>query len=81
MRAAFQSDAGMCGDYDSVIGMTKDGAALRFWRKMPGERLSPAEGEATLCGVVLETDDQTGLARRISPLRMGGRLQQAMPDV
>lgn len=79
--SAFQSDAGMCGDYDSVIGMTKDGAALRFWRKMPGERLSPAEGDATICGVLLETDDSTGLARRISPLRMGGRLQQAMPEV
>ncbi|MBN8906689.1 MAG: YmdB family metallophosphoesterase, partial [Rhodospirillales bacterium] len=46
---AFQSDAGMSGDYDSVIGMHKDAAALRFWRKMPGERLGPAEGEATIC--------------------------------
>ena len=76
---AFQSDAGMCGDYDSVIGMTKDNAALRFWRKMPGERLGPAEGEATLCGVFVETDDTTGLARRIAPVRVGGRLSQAMP--
>src|SRR3984885_6059848 len=76
---AFQSDAGMCGDYDSVIGMVKDGAALRFWRKMPGERLGPAEGEATLCGVFVETDDTTGLARRIEPVRIGGRLAQAMP--
>ncbi|MGE0222046.1 MAG: YmdB family metallophosphoesterase [Acetobacteraceae bacterium] len=77
--SAFQSDAGMCGDYDSVIGMAKDGAALRFWRKMPGERLAPAEGEATLCGVFLETDDTTGLAVRIAPVRMGGRLAPAMP--
>jgi metallophosphoesterase (TIGR00282 family) len=77
---AFQSDAGMCGDYDSVIGMTKDNAALRFWRKMPGERLGPAEGEATLCGVFVETDDTTGLARRIEPLRLGGRLSPAMPQ-
>jgi calcineurin-like phosphoesterase len=69
----------MCGDYDSVIGMAKDGAAMRFWRKMPGERLAPAEGEATICGVFLETDDQTGLARRIEPVRMGGRLAQAIP--
>jgi metallophosphoesterase (TIGR00282 family) len=76
---AFQSDAGMSGDYDSVIGMQKDGAALRFWRKMPGERLGPAEGEATVCGVFVETDDTTGLARRIEPLRLGGRLAQAMP--
>ncbi len=78
---AFQSDAGMCGDYDSVIGMTKDGAALRFWKKLPGERLSPAEGEATICGVFLETDDMTGLARRIEPVRTGGRLSPAMPAV
>ena len=41
---AFQSDAGMCGDYDSVIGMAKDGAAARFWRKMPGEQLRPGGG-------------------------------------
>ncbi len=77
---AFQSDAGMCGDYDSVIGMTKDNAALRFWKKMPGERLGPAEGEATLCGVFVETDDKTGLAKRIEPVRLGGRLKQTMPE-
>lgn len=76
---AFQSDAGMCGDYDSVIGMQKGGAALRFWRKMPGEKLAPAEGEATLCGIFVETDDATGLAKRIEPVRLGGRLSQAMP--
>ena len=78
---AFQSDAGMCGDYDSVIGMAKEGAAARFWRKMPGERLAPAEGEATICGVFVVTDDATGLARRVEPVRMGGRLSQAMPEV
>jgi metallophosphoesterase (TIGR00282 family) len=78
---AFLSDAGMSGDYDSVIGMQKEGAASRFWRKMPGERLNPAEGEATICGVFVETDDATGLARRIEPLRLGGRLSQAMPEI
>lgn len=78
---AFQSDAGMCGDFDSVIGMQKEGAAIRFWRKMPGERLAPAEGEATLCGLLVVTDDATGLARSIEPLRLGGRLSQAMPSV
>jgi hypothetical protein len=76
---AFQSDIGMCGDYDSVIGMTKEGAAQRFRRKMPGERLHPAEGEATVCGVFVETDDATGRARRIEPVRIGGRLSAAMP--
>lgn len=77
----FQSDAGMCGDYDSVIGMTKDNATLRYWRKMPGEKLGPAEGEATVCGVFVETDDATGLARRIEPMRTGGRLAPAFPAV
>jgi metallophosphoesterase (TIGR00282 family) len=76
---AFQSDAGMSGDYDSVIGMQKDNATLRFWTKMPTERLNPAEGECTICGLFVETDDSTGLARRIEPLRVGGRLSQAMP--
>ncbi len=72
---AFQSDAGMCGDYDSVIGMQKAGSAARFWRKMPGERLAPADGEATLCGLLVRTDDATGLATHLSPLRRGGRLE------
>jgi metallophosphoesterase (TIGR00282 family) len=76
---AYLTDAGMSGDYDSVIGMAKEGAATRFWRKLPGERLAPAEGEATVCGVFVETDDKTGLARRIDLLRVGGRLAQAMP--
>jgi metallophosphoesterase (TIGR00282 family) len=76
---AFVTDAGMCGDYDSVIGMQKGAAALRFWRKLPGERLAPAEGAATVCGVFVETDDATGLARRVEPVRLGGRLSGAMP--
>ncbi len=78
---AFQSDAGMCGDYDSVIGMDKTIAAARFLKKVPGEKLHPAEGEATVCGLFVETDDATGLARRCEPVRMGGRLSQAMPQV
>ena len=78
---AYVSDAGMCGDFDSVIGMLKEPAATRFWRKLPGERLHPAEGTATICGVFVETDDATGLARRIEPLREGGRLAPAWPSV
>ena len=78
---AYQSDAGMCGDYDSVIGMSKEGAASRFWRKMPGEKLHPADGVATVCGLFVETDDVTGLARRAEPVRQGGRLSQIMPIV
>ncbi|WP_198377840.1 TIGR00282 family metallophosphoesterase [Neoroseomonas rubea] len=76
---AFQTDAGMCGDYDSVIGMQKGGASIRFWRKVPAERLAPAEAAATVCGLFVETDDSTGLARRVAPLRLGGSLAQAMP--
>jgi len=75
---AYQTDAGMCGDYDSVIGMKKEVAGQRFIKKMPGERLSPAEGEGTLCAVFVETDDATGLAKRIAPIRQGGRLAPAM---
>jgi len=76
---AFMTDAGMCGDYDSVIGMQKGPASLRFWRKLPGERLAPAEGEATLCGLCVSTDDGTGLARHVAPVRIGGRLSQTVP--
>jgi len=76
---AYQTDAGMCGDYDSVIGMKKEPAVQRFVRKLPGERLTPAEGPGTLCGVFIETDDRTGLATRVAPLRKGGRLAPAWP--
>lgn len=74
---AYQTDAGMCGDYDSVIGMDKDEPLNRFTRKLPGGRFQPALGEATVCGVFVETDDATGLARRIEPVRLGGRLKPA----
>ncbi|HVI50063.1 MAG TPA: TIGR00282 family metallophosphoesterase [Candidatus Sulfotelmatobacter sp.] len=76
---AYQTDAGMCGDYDSVIGMKKEAAMARFIRKVPGDRLSPAEGTATFCAVFVETDDLTGLAKRVEPVRLGGRLAQAVP--
>ncbi len=72
---AFQCDAGMCGDYDSVIGMAKQGAATRFWRKMPGERLAPADGQATVSGLLAQVDDTTGHAIAVAPLRRGGVLQ------
>ncbi len=78
---AYQTDAGMCGDYDSVIGMAKEAAAGKFWRKMPGDKLAPADGPVTLCGLFVETNDVTGLAVRVEPIRQGGRLSQAMPTV
>ncbi|MDA8230274.1 MAG: TIGR00282 family metallophosphoesterase [Magnetospirillum sp.] len=76
---AYQTDAGMCGDYDSVIGMKKEGAIFKLVRKIPGERLSPAEGPGTVCGVLVETDDRSGLAVRVAPLRVGPRLAETWP--
>ena len=76
---AYQTDIGMCGDYDSVIGMQKTLPVQRFVRKMPTERLTPADGPATLSGVFIETDDATGLAKRAAPLRVGGKLAEAWP--
>lgn len=76
---AYLTDVGMCGDYDSVIGMEKEIPIQRFVRKMPTERLAPAEGPATLCAVFVETDEKSGLASRVAPLRLGGRLQPYWP--
>ncbi len=76
---AFQSDAGMCGDYDSIIGMEKDEPINRFTTKIGRARFEPAGGEATLCGVAVEIDEALGLARSIQPLRLGGRLSQIEP--
>ena len=73
---AYLTDAGMCGDYNSVIGMDKAEPLQRFLNKLPVERMRPAEGAATLCGVAVETDDNTGLAVMIAPIRLGGRLSQ-----
>jgi calcineurin-like phosphoesterase len=70
----------MTGDYDSVIGMSKSIALQRFRSHVPGPRNTPALGDATLCAVYLETDDATGLARRIVPVRQGGRLAAAGPE-
>jgi hypothetical protein len=78
---AYMTDIGMCGDYDSVIGMQKEAAIARFVRKLPGERLEVAPGEPTICGAVIETDDVTGLARAIWPLRLGGKLDPVLPPV
>lgn len=76
---AYQSDAGMSGVYHSVIGMDPDEPLTRFTRKIATGRFSPAEGEATLCGVAVETDDRTGLARHIGPIRIGGTLEPVLP--
>jgi metallophosphoesterase (TIGR00282 family) len=76
---AFMSDVGMTGDYDSVIGMNKDEPLQRFLHKIQTTRFEPAMGPATLCALAVETDDATGLAQRIAPVRLGGRLEEARP--
>lgn len=73
---AYQTDAGMCGDYDSVIGMKKEIPLLKFTKKVCFDRLSPALGVGTLCGVIVHTSDETGLASFIEPVRMGPNLSQ-----
>ncbi len=76
---AFMTDVGMTGDYDSCIGMAKDEPLSRFIRRIPGGKFEPALGPATLCGLAVETDDRTGLARRVAAVRIGGRLEEARP--
>ena len=76
---AFLSDAGMCGDYLSVIGMEKEEPMRRFITGMAKGRFTPAMGEATLSGVYIETDDRTGHATRIEMVRQGGRLAPSGP--
>jgi metallophosphoesterase (TIGR00282 family) len=77
---AYMSDAGMTGDYDSVIGMQKEEPLRRFTTGIPSSRFEPAAGAATLSGVAVETDDATGLALKIAPVRIGGRLERAEPS-
>ena len=74
---AYQTDAGMCGDYDSVIGMDKREPLRRFVTGMGGVRFEPAKGEPTICGALVETDDSTGLARKITPIRLNGKLDNS----
>lgn len=75
---AYQTDAGACADYDSVIGMDKAEPLQRFTRKISSQRFSPATGPATLCGVFVQTGP-AGLATRIEPVRQGGRLKPVLP--
>lgn len=76
---AFMTDVGMTGDYNSCIGMVRDEPLSRFTRRIPGGKFEPALGPATLCGFAVETDDTTGLARRVAAVRLGGRLEEARP--
>ncbi|MEP1231082.1 MAG: TIGR00282 family metallophosphoesterase [Litorimonas sp.] len=75
---AYQTDAGMCGDYNSIIGMEKEEPLRRFTTRMRGGRFEPASGAGTLCGVYVETDAR-GMALRAEPIRVGGQLSQQIP--
>lgn len=77
---AYQSDAGMCGDYNSVIGMDKAEPMRRFITGMPRDRFTPATGAATLSGLFVETEDRTGAATSVQPVRIGGHLLPAGPQ-
>jgi calcineurin-like phosphoesterase len=73
------ADAGMCGDYNSVIGVDVEEPLSRFLTGISNGRFTPAEGEATLCGIAVETDTKTGLTKSMSPVRIGGTLSQSLP--
>ena len=77
---AFQTDAGMCGDYNSVIGMEVDEPLRRFTTRIRSGRFETASGPATLCGVFVETGAD-GLAKRIAPIRLGGQLAETVPTL
>lgn len=77
---AYQTDAGMCGDYNSIIGMELDEPMRRFTTRMRSARFEPATGPATLCGIFVETNAK-GLAVRAEPIRVGGQLAEQVPQV
>ncbi len=76
---ALMADAGMCGDFDSIIGVDQEEPLNRFLTGIAHGRFTPSEGEATLCGIAIETDPKTGLTTRVSPVRIGGTLSQSLP--
>lgn len=76
---AYHTDAGMCGDYNSVIGMDKSAPIHRFTKKTPGERLTPANGPGTFSGTFVEVSE-TGLAVQVSSVILGPRLRNILPE-
>ena len=77
---AYMSDAGMCGDYNSVLGMESDEPIHRFLTKIPRGRYEPATGPGTVSGIAVDVDDATGLARHVAPLRLGPHLTPSSPE-
>ncbi len=76
---AFMTDVGMCGDYNSVVGMDREEPLNRFLTKIPRERFEPALGPATISGLAVEVSDETGLAVGVKSLRLGGVLEPTEP--
>jgi metallophosphoesterase (TIGR00282 family) len=76
---AYISDIGMCGDYESVLGMNKEEPIRRFQTKIPSARFEPSAGPATVSGIAVETDDATVLALKLAPVRIGGVLEETRP--
>ncbi len=73
---AYQTDLGMCGDYDSVIGMNKENSIKKFKKDPSAENHFPADGDASISGVIVDADDKTGLANNINQIIIGGNLKQ-----
>ena len=73
---AYQTDIGMCGDYNSVIGMNKENSIKRFLKEKDATKHFPAEGDATLSGIIVDTNIETGLAKNVTRLLVGGILEK-----
>ena len=72
---AYQTDIGMCGDYDSVIGMNKENSIMKFLKNKDAKQHFPALGEATISGIIVEADDSTGLSLKVERFISGGILK------
>ena len=72
---AYQTDIGMCGDYNSVIGMNRDNSLKKFFKDPSARKHYPSLGEATISGLMVEGDDKTGLAKKVEPIIVGGALE------
>ena len=73
---AYQTDIGMCGDYNSVIGMNRDNSLKQFFKDASAKKHYPALGEATISGLIVKADEDTGLAKMIEPIIIGGALER-----
>ena len=73
---AYQTDIGMCGDYNSVIGMDKDNSLKKFLKDTSAKKHFPSLGDATISGLLVTADNQTGLAQKVQPIILGGRLEK-----